>query len=421
MKIKDLAPNPKNPRTISPEKLKSLKQSLVKYGDMSGFVYNKQTKRLVGGHQRSKVLPEDAEIKIEKQYSTPTACNTVAEGYILVGGERFKYREVEADEKWETEALIAANKHGGEWNDQGLQDLIRSIPELNLELVGFSIPEIQAMNLEVKPIDIKEFTDNEKENQENKEKKKEKEEEIPEVTKGEPKSKLNELWLLGEHRLLIGDCTVKENVDRLMNGEKADMVYTDPPYGVNERTDRKSKGRGKLAECNDFSPVHGDDKPFQPSIILGFECPKIIWGANYFSERLPASSSWIIWDKRDGINSNDNADCELAWSDIGGPARIFRHLWNGMIKASEQREKRVHPTQKPVALAEWCISKTQYTNIVDLFLGSGSTLIACEQTKRRCFGMEISPQYADVILTRFAKLTGKDPVREDGVKWSSLI
>jgi len=148
MKIKDLNPNPRNPRKITEEKLMSLKASLLKYGDLSGFVFNRTTKRLIGGHQRSKVLPGDAEIKIDRSFNI-TPCKTVAEGHVLIEGERFKYREVEADELWETEALIAANKHGGEWDN--LSNFIKSVPELNLELIGFNLPEIAALNITIDP------------------------------------------------------------------------------------------------------------------------------------------------------------------------------------------------------------------------------------------------------------------------------
>ncbi len=101
--------------------------------------------------------------------------------------------------------------------------------------------------------------------------------------------------------------------------ESGALVLADPPYGVNERTMRKSAGRGKLAECNDFPSVIGDDKPFDPTPWLASE-RLILWGGNHFASRLPSESCWLTWDKRDGQGSNDNADCELAWTNLGGPA-----------------------------------------------------------------------------------------------------
>ena len=186
---------------------------------------------------------------------------------------------------------------------------------------------------------------------------------------------------------------------------RPDLVLADPPYGVSERTNRKSNGRGNLAEGNDFPPVFGDDKPFDPTYLLTFS-RVIMFGANHYADRLPASPSWIVWDKRDGIPSNDNADCELAWSILGGPARLYRHLWNGAIRASERQEPRVHPTQKPVNLMARLID--QYTKPADLifdpYMGSGSTLVAAANLGRRAVGVEIMEQYCAVAVERLAKV-----------------
>ncbi len=230
--------------------------------------------------------------------------------------------------------------------------------------------------------------------------------------------KVGDLWILGSHRLLCGDSTDIGCVERLMGGEKADMVFTDPPYGVSERTNRKSNGRGGFAEGDDFPPVIGDDSTATAidayRLCDGLGIPLIVfWGANYFCEALPQKSSWLVWDKREGKGQDDNADCELAWTNRGGPARIFAHLWKGAIKASEHGQSRVHPTQKPIALAEWSIveyPKTKVEKVLDLFLGSGSTLIACEKTGRKCYGMELDPHYCDVILARWEQFTGKEAV-----------
>jgi DNA modification methylase len=132
------------------------------------------------------------------------------------------------------------------------------------------------------------------------------------------------------------------------------LIHADPPYGVNERTDRKSKGRSKRWECRDFPPVAGDSTPFSPQSLLDLDRPTILWGANHYAGRfLSSSPSWIVWDKRDGIGPNDNADGELAWTNIGGPLRTFRHAWSGVIRASEAGENVLHATQKPEALCAW--------------------------------------------------------------------
>jgi site-specific DNA-methyltransferase (adenine-specific)/modification methylase len=233
--------------------------------------------------------------------------------------------------------------------------------------------------------------------------------------------KLGDVWQLGRHTIACVDSTDQKAYKKLLNDTIPNMIFADPPYGVKERTQRKTAGRSKLAECNDFSPVIGDDKPFDPSFILSLPAQiRIIWGANYFSDKLPNTSSWIVWDKREGIPSNDNADCELAWTNAGGPARLFAHRWNGMIKASEQGERRVHPTQKPVALAEYCFDKygSEQDVIFDPFLGSGISVIAAEKMpgERKVIGCELSPAYIDVCITRWEQLTGQQATLLDRVE-----
>ena len=203
---------------------------------------------------------------------------------------------------------------------------------------------------------------------------------------------------IGLATLYLGDCR-----DIALTLERPAAVISDPPYGVSERTERKAAGRGKLAECNDFPAVYGDDKPFDPLAWLGAADRVILWGANHYCSRVPDSPSWLIWDKRDGIPSNDNADCEIAWSNVGGPARVFRHLWNGMIRASEKDASRVHPTQKPTALMRWCIERAKVPAcglILDPYMGSGSTGVAAMQMRHPFIGIEIEERYFDVACRR---------------------
>ena len=126
----------------------------------------------------------------------------------------------------------------------------------------------------------------------------------------------------------------------------------------------------------------------------------VLWGANHYASRLPDASCWLTWDKRDGVCSNDQADCEHAWTNLGGPARVIRHLWNGMLKASERGEVRVHPTQKPVAVMEWVLGFVKAHTILDPFMGSGTTGVACARLGRRFIGCEIEPRYFDIACKR---------------------
>lgn len=151
MRIKDLTPNKRNPRKITAYRLEAMADSLRKFGDLSGIVWNKRTKRLVGGHQRSKTMPPDSSIIIDVKYEKPTESHTVAEGYVLFGKERIKYREVDASEEWEAEAMVAANAHGGEW-DHGMLEIIKAdFPNLDLRLAGL---EISAPVVNIAPVDL---------------------------------------------------------------------------------------------------------------------------------------------------------------------------------------------------------------------------------------------------------------------------
>jgi len=232
-------------------------------------------------------------------------------------------------------------------------------------------------------------------------------------------SKLGDIWHLGNHRILCGDCTIEENVKRLMGEEKADMMFLDPPYGMNLDTDYSSLSNEE-GKSNKYERVIGDGKDFSPDLILSIfkNFPhvkeKFIFGADYFSEYLPNKNdgSWIVWDKRENELTGKNVDgrigsmFELCWSEKKHHRKIARIMWAGMFGIKDD-SKRVHPTQKPVQLAEWFFDNWGKDSkvVVDLFLGSGSTLIACEKTNRKCFGMEISEAYTDVIVKRFADFT----------------
>jgi len=192
-----------------------------------------------------------------------------------------------------------------------------------------------------------------------------------------------------------------------------DLVLTDPPYGVKERTDRASKGRGSSSwsPSNDFPPVAGDDEPFDPSHLLGFK-RLVMWGANNFAERLPPSSSWVVWDKLGGlttakrfIGQDDNADLEMAWTNLGGPARLIPHRWKGLLRDSEAGERALHPTQKPVVLMsiilEW---RTKPGDLVlDPYMGSGPVMRAAKDLGRRAIGIELEERYCEVAVRRLGQ------------------
>lgn len=230
----------------------------------------------------------------------------------------------------------------------------------------------------------------------------------------DPITKQGDLYQLGDHRLMCGDSTNEITVGILMDGHKADMVFTDPPYGIKVVKGGMVGANFGVAKKGQYKDVFGDEttetawKAVNLCKELGIE-KLIFWGGNYYASHLDPSSCWLVWDKRsDSGIVNTFADAELAWTNISQPTRIYRQLWNGMIREGEH-DKRVHPTQKPVALAEWSFKNYGEDNdlILDLFGGSGSTLIACEKLERKCYMMEIDPAYCDVIVKRWEEFTGK--------------
>jgi site-specific DNA-methyltransferase (adenine-specific) len=203
---------------------------------------------------------------------------------------------------------------------------------------------------------------------------------------------------IGACDLYLGDC--REILPTLGN---VDAVVTDPPYGVGYfRHD--GPGRGVAGAANFVGVrIEGDDAPFEPEHFLAY--PHVVmWGSNHYAARLPeAEGRWLVWDKRCGVTpSRDQSDCEFAWSSSAGPSRVFRHVWDGMIRDSERGITRLHPTQKPIALMRWCVEQLppDAGTILDPFMGSGTTGIACVKLGRRFIGIEIDCGYFDIACRR---------------------
>jgi len=256
-----------------------------------------------------------------------------------------------------------------------------------------------------------------------------------ERAKAKTKIETGDIFELGNHRLMCGDATIKEDVDKLMDGNKADLLLTDPPYGIdivkangkigfgngelgfhNKEKDtgtiKGSIGGGGIVPVGKHKRIENDDKPFNPEHLMNYGKNQIIWGGNYFASKLPDSSCWVIWDKREDVPSNNFADCEIAWTSFKKPSRIYRQLWSGLLRKGErdkEMQKRVHPTQKPVGIHGKLLEDYSQQNsiILDLYGGSGTTLIACEELSRRCFMMEIDPVYCQIIIDRWEKFTNK--------------
>lgn len=366
-KVTNLVFDPSNVRTHSQKNLDAIKGSLTKFG------------------QQKPIVIDDKGVVI--------AGNGTLAAARELGWESIQAVQTELDSLNKTAFAIADNRTGelADWDTEALDAQLASLKLNDFDIGDIGFDDID-LDLPSEP--------------------NEKDDEVPEVEENEFGVKLGDVWQLGNHRLMCGDSTDKDQVDLLMCGEKADMVYTDPPYGISEEGDRSK--RVGLRQGNKLKSFKDDSieyavKAYDLCESIGIK-RQVWWGANYYCHSIPQSNNWFVWDKRvEEQNKNTQSDCELAWvKSKWSSVRIFRHVWKGMIKDSEQVIKRVHPTQKPIALAEWSMDYFKdVKSVLDLFLGSGSTLIACEKTNRKCFGMEIDPHYCSVIIKRWQDYTGQ--------------
>ncbi len=180
-------------------------------------------------------------------------------------------------------------------------------------------------------------------------------------------------------------------------------VVSDPPYGVPIMTDMDFNRNTGSGQGKTFKPVKGNDEDFDPRPwLIGKE--QILWGANHYAHRLPHNGRTLIWDKRCGVVPERNqADAEIAWHSEYGAARIFRHLWDGFLRDSEKGQERTHPTQKPIALMEWCLEFTDCEYILDPFMGAGATGIAAVKQGRKFIGIEYEREYFEIACKRIAE------------------
>jgi hypothetical protein len=226
----------------------------------------------------------------------------------------------------------------------------------------------------------------------------------------------------------------------VMGGERSKGLIADPPYGMDLDTDytqmadwaNKQVGgkyegfRRKAAgsKSKEYAPVTGDNKPFDASFLFEFygDAEEIfLWGADYYSDTIPnvKRGGWLVWDKRidEGLDKMFGSAFELCWSKKPHKRDIIRERWAGYFGTEKQDTRgRIHPTQKPLGVINFLLSRHTREEwvIADPFLGSGTTLVACENLKRKCRGIEIEPAYLAVTLERWRDLTTRDPIRLNG-------
>lgn len=232
---------------------------------------------------------------------------------------------------------------------------------------------------------------------------------------------LGDLFEIGEHRLLCGDSTDTNNLDKLLLGKKPELLLTDPPYGIDYgnqlvKGDEFTEKTNKHGWRNFGNPEWDKSKP--NSGVLQYLCQitenQIIWGGNYFTDDLPPTMGWLIWDK--GQRGFSLADGEMAWTSFNNALRIKEYA-----RAKANREEKNHPTQKPIEIMSWCFeyadrhSKNEVKLVLDAYLGSGTTMVTSHQLNRVCYGMELDPKYCQVIVDRMKKLDPSLVIKKNGV------
>ena len=353
----------------------------------------------------------------------------ISQGYSIEGSDKIPVAYINAKNKREAvQKLLLINSHNAKIEEQGLYELLTTN-----DIMPDYLDDLRLVDVDIEQFKAGFFNDKEEGLTE--------EDEIPEIDEGNIISQRGDIWTLGNHRLMCGDSTSKEDVEKLMDGNKADMVFTDPPYGMKLDADwSDAKSSVKFASeknalgGNKHRNVIGDHDDFTPELIntvfenFGY-CKEIfLWGADYYAELLRGKNegSWVVWDKRldESTDKMYGSTFELCWSKARHKRMIARVKWAGIFGTEQEFDhKRYHPTQKPTALIDWFFdyySIKDKTVIIDLYGGAGATIISSEKNNKHCYSMELDEKYCDVILKRWAEYTGKDPVRHDGIKWSEL-
>lgn len=387
MKIGDIKPNPSNPRTIKDEKFKKLVQSIKDFPQML-------EKRPIVVDENMIVLGGNMRLKACKEAGLKEIPVIIAEDWT---------------EDQKKEFIIKDNVGFGEWD---WESLANGWDLQQLEEWGMDVPEFSSEGEVTKGL-----TD---------------EDDVPEAPTV-PVSKHGDLWILGNHRLMCGDSTSIDDVERLMNGQKADLLHTDPPYNVNyDNQDRPKAGKTKLGKIKNDAM---DSESFYEFLFGFYSCAfsvlkddstAYVWHAssehvNFTKAMVDAGFNYtqqIIWKKPmllgRGRYQWAHEPCLMGVK--GSPYftddRTKTTVWDF---GGYDKSKNVHPTQKPLFIPEEAInnSSKQGSNILDLFGGSGSTLIACEKTGRKAYLMELDPKYCDVIIKRWQDFTGNQAILEN--------
>lgn len=365
--ISELKPYPNNARQHPQEQINKIVNSINEFGFITPVIIDENNMILVG-HGRTEAAK-------------------------MAGLDKVPFRRVtNLSDDQKRAYILADNKLSdlAEW-DEGL--LMEELDKIELDMSEFGFDEFE--------IDLDEDAEI-------------KEDEIPQPPK-EPKAKVGDLYQLGEHRLLCGDSTDINDIERLVNGGFVDMVFTDPPYGYNYQSNMRT-------QSEKFDVIENDDKildffPNLSGIVKGFVMICTTW--KVLDKWLPLfekyfdMSNMIIWDKGGGgigdLKHTFLTDYEIILCSNNGAEIQQKRIGSVWEIGKDSASEYIHPTQKPVGLSAHAIKHTtkKGASVLDLFGGSGSTLMACEQLNRKCYMMELDPRYVDVIIERWENMTGE--------------
>lgn len=376
IKVSELKEYSKNPRKLTEKGLHDLKKSIIKFGIAEPLVINTDLS-ICGGHGRKKILEE---LKIE-----------LVDCYVpdkLLSEKEFE------------ELNLRLNKNiAGEFD---FEFLINNFDMETLENAGFTSQELNFNVEEIEP--------------------NEKDDEIPETK--DAISQLGDIWELGKHKIICGDCTDADNIQKLLINKKIDMLFTDPPYGVDYSSKNVFLNSIDNGDRNQI-PIQNDDIKNYREFFGGFlsiipfgEYNTIyvfMSGAELHNLRLAfddcaiktSFSPYLIWIKNNHVLGRQDYAQKHEFIIYGwkGKHRFYGDFSTTILEFDRQIKNDLHPTMKPIELlCKFLLDGSQQKmNVYDPFLGSGSTLIACEKTNRICYGLEISPRYIDVIVLRWIK------------------
>lgn len=384
-KLKAAEYNPRKDLKPEDEEYQKIKKSILEFGYVAPIIVNADM-TVIGGHQRLKVLKE-------------------------LGYEEVECNIVDLDKTKEKALNIALNKITGEWDNSKLEELLAELKEtdIDMDMTGFTFDEVDNILKDIEGSKEDDF---------------DLDQALNEIE--EPTTRPGDIWILGKNRLMCGDSTQKENVLRLMDKQEADMLLTDPPYNVDYE--------GKTVDALKIENDNMTSTEFYNFLLDSFrnmfevtKCGSSVYVFHADTEGLNFRNAFnavgfklaqcLVWVKNTFVMGRQDYQWRhepilYGWKEGAGHYFINDRKQSTVLEFDKPTRNAEHPTMKPIDLLVYLIKNSSKENdlILDLFGGSGSTLIAAEQVKRRCYTMELDPKYCDVIVKRWELLTGEKAV-----------